>query len=190
MKRIPFICLLVISIYGWGQKELKIPGGKIPDGYYMSTNGFFLLTYVKVSEGKVYADYVFRDKFPRDLYSETLLPAGSDSSYVGPASRLYVENGKYYITVEKKKTIFRVSKIRLKYDEKGYKAGIEKNRNQAVFYRFHDEYRDANKEDKNAMSRFWNFYDKKHFGQEIEKLKHEEFLVLLEQYKMELAATR
>jgi hypothetical protein len=188
MKRLPFISLLIISIYTWGQKEVKISGGKIPDGYYTGTNGFPLLTYVKVSGGKVYADYVYRDKFPRDLYSETLLPDELDSSYVGPASRLSVKNGRYYITVEKKGTIFGVNKIRLKSDEKGYQAGIDKNRNHAVFHKFHDEYRDANTENKNAMLQFWDFYQKKQFGQVIERLKHEEFLVLLEKYKKELAA--
>ena len=186
MKKFTFAIALLISFSSWGQKKAMSPERRVPEGYYMGNDGLFVMAYVKVDGEKVYADYVHFEKFPRDLYSETLALDLSDSSYVGSNSRLYEENGKYYIAIERKGGAFGKMKIRLKHNEKGYKSGIEKNRNYAVFNKFYVEYVDANKEDKNARSRFWDFYNKKQIGKEIESLKHDDFLVRFEEYRKEL----
>jgi hypothetical protein len=191
MKKINLIIiLLAISIHSLGQKQMVNTPGKVPEGYYMGNDGLFIVAYVKVEDEKVYADFVHIEKFPRDLYSETLSPDLSDSSFVGSTSRLYEKNGKYYITIEREGTAFGKMKIRLKHNEKGYKAGIENNRNYAAFNKFYVEYVDADKEDKNARSRFWDFYNKKQIGKEMESLKHADFLVRFAEYKKELEEKR
>lgn len=157
---------------------------KIPEGYYVGGDKVFKSVFVKVANDIIVADYIYTDKFPRNLATDTLIYDDNSSIAKGKFSTISNENGKWYIISNHE--IFS-SKINIKVNTKYYQASKDKNKNIAFLNKKYREdilqnniVADSIRFKYESLKKDFNLDEKK------DRLSFEEFLKEYEKFETEL----
>ena len=102
----PIACLIALfflfsnSIFAQGS-----PNQTLKIGYYTAGKSY-IVSNLKVSDGKVTAYFFAWDKFPRSVLIDTLLYNEHDGKWYGDVSVVYAYNKYHYIQITKDTVIF------------------------------------------------------------------------------------
>jgi hypothetical protein len=154
-------------------------GFKIAPGYYHGSGVF-----VHVKGDTVIVDFIFIQKYPRELMTDTLLYNVSNYKWMGRASSLYQKGDKCYIKVNDESSIFYTKKdILIKPDKDYYLKHINEYKNLALLHKCYEDYLNKSVNEGEAKKRFFEL-------RKIYKLntllRHPEFLIELDKFKSEL----
>lgn len=163
---------------------LSIDMDKIPSGYYHGGDKISTGVFVKIESDKAIADFILKDKYPRELLTDTLYYRQNDNTWQGKVSEIYQKQEKYYVRSKATLFIFGSKKeIRIKTDENYYKY-IDEYKNLAVLHMFHDEYQKKNGDKANSEEHFQEILRKYNLSQ---VQKHENYLIELKKLESELS---
>lgn len=158
---------------------------KIPDGYYHGSDKLFKSVYVKIMNDTAIADFIYFQKYPRDLITDTLIYNESNKIWVGRSSKMYQKNDKYYVSLNEL-FVFGKTELRIKLKEKYYKETIDEYKNIAVLHKFKEDYLNKSVNKEAAGKLFVEAGEKYGINKILKKLKHTDFLKELEKFKFEL----
>jgi len=170
------LVLLMNCFYFFDKNHIS---SNIPSGYYHGSGVF-----VVVNNDTAIADFIFFQKYPRELMTDTLLYNESNHNWLGESSTLYEKKGKYYIRINDKSSLFyRKKDIRIKQDENYYKNHIDEYKNLAVLHKCYVDYLDVSKDKVDASKRFYELQKNYNLNQ---LLNHSDFLKELKKFKSDL----
>lgn len=176
MKRTSFLFMLMMAnISCLPQKAIVFDEitERLSEDYYVSTENN-ILVFLKVEQDVVSADFVFWEKFPIRLASDTLSFDESAGMYVGKISNIRSMKGKPYVCAKKDDVIFFSDVTRcLKCDEVEYKERITE-KNYAVWHELWVEYRERNVPE--AMRIFNELREERDISDKLENLSFEDFM--------------
>ena len=116
------------------QKLINLP---IPNGFYTGSNGFETIAYVAIDKNSAIADFILFDKFPRELFSDTLVLDEKTNDFFGRFCKLHQINYKIHLTTIDTLRIFgRTINIEISLNEKYYTEVIDEYKNLATWSKF------------------------------------------------------
>ncbi len=186
MKPLFFLFLLmIVNISCLSQKAAFFDETteRLSETYYVSFKNN-VHVFLKVEQDVVFADFVFWEKFPRRLVSDTLCYDENKQNYVGKSSIIRSRKGKPHVCVKKDNVVFfnDVSYC-LENNETEYKEHI-KEKNYAVWHEFWTEYREKNVPE--GVRLFNVIRDERKISKKLETFSFEEFLEEVEICRKEL----
>ncbi len=179
------VFLLLLTIMG-GCATNSAPRSALthfPEGFYTGNGKLFIIAYVKVSQGRAVADIIYKDKFPRDLLTDTLVYVGSSNSWKDKATSLYNKKGSWYIDAQN--TLF-ASSIKLETNEKQYREHIHQHKNLAFLRKAYIAYREQSSDKMKATETYEQLVKAFDLNAKASKLNHEAFLKEYENFISQL----
>lgn len=157
--------------------------GHMPDGYYYGSDGLFTIVFVKLAQDTAVADFIHVDKFPRALYTDTLLYDAGYNTWRGSISQLYQKGNAWRIATSPPRF---ASRIKIKPNEAYYKEHIDAQKNFALSRKDYEDYFRKNENNAAARIRYEELESKYDIGKLSSTLKHPEFLKEYQKFKAEL----
>jgi len=154
-----------------------------PGGYYFGSDRLFTTVFVKLAHDTAIADFIYVEKFPRALYTDTLLYNAGQNAWQGSISRLYQKRNSWRIATGSPHF---ASRIKIKPNETYYKEHIDAQKNFALFREDYEEYFKKNENNAAARTKYAELESKYDIGRLSQTLKHAEFLKEYEKFKAEL----
>lgn len=184
---IVFVFQLVLAICKLINFQQTAFSTDIFSGYYFGSDKGFKRVFLRINNHIAIADFIFVQKYPRELLSDTLLFDKSTNIWVGQYSILHEKDGKYYVRTKNASSIFATKKdIRIRLNEQYYKKNIDEYKNLAIWHKYYKDYLRENENKDYAMKRFYEI-EKKY---NLNKLQnHSCFLKEFERMKSELKYT-
>ncbi|NLL29289.1 MAG: hypothetical protein GX259_10910 [Bacteroidales bacterium] len=116
MKQFLLVIVAIISISCQNTKFFN----KFDDGKYCGSKPQYLV-YVNIKGGKAVANWVLIDKFPRNLYTDTLsVGIDANSLWTGKFSKMNCKNNRLYIECPNFYFKNEMLKVRLRHNESRY----------------------------------------------------------------------
>jgi len=136
------------------------------------------------------ADFIYWDKFPRILLSDTLIFNEQDKIFLGKLSKLYIKKVNILLGTNDTSKIFNY-KIEIKFSQDKFykkKKVIDDYKKLAVLNNYFDEYLNKNINEVEAKKCF-NEIQKKYLPKsKLDTLSFADFLKEFEKFKLELSA--
>ena len=146
---------------------------RLSETYYVSFKSN-VHVFLKVEQDVVFADFVFWEKFPRRLVSDTLCYDEKKQNYVGKSSIIRSRKGKPYVCVKKDNVVFFNDALYcLDNNETEYKEHI-KEKNYAVWHELSVEYREKNAS--GSLRAFFDIGKERDISYKLETYSFEAFL--------------
>lgn len=173
----------------WNSQKPAFIEAKISDGYYYGNDKLFTNVFVKVAGDTALIDFIFYEKYPRELHSDTLLYNAINHMFFGRTSNILKKNGGNYICTNQESMIFgKKVEIKLNSDESYYKMHLNEYKNYAVWHQCFKEYLNNNDNNDDARRYFQEQSKKKNIKLIIETYSHKDFLIELDKFKAELVS--
>jgi hypothetical protein len=162
----------------------------IPDGFYVGSDKLFTLVFLKISNDTAFVDFIHVEKFPRSLYSDTLLHDQATETWKGKTSRLYKKRQSYFVATTGSNTEVPTTKknpvenrIKIKANEIYYKQHADVKRNAAVWRKTYEDFLNTSDNDPGKLEALQNKFELENL---IRSLPHPEFMKIFEKFKAEL----
>lgn len=154
--------------------------------YYYGNDRRFANVFVRVENNTAIVDFIFVQKYPRKLLTDTLVFDPDQHKFIGRYSNLFLSNGKCYVFSNEELLIFgEKRKIKVSLNESYYKNNINGLKNYAVWHQYYEQYINNNNSIETKKT-FQDFAERKQIKILLNNLKHEDFLKELEKFKVEL----
>lgn len=174
-----FFMLMIISISCLSQnnKCFKETSFMPPEACYVSFENN-IHVFLKVGIDCVYVDFVFWDKYPRQLVSDTLFFDPKTQKYSGKISVIDSRNDNIYISSKRNKEIFFYDISQpIKCDSVEYRNNI-KEKNYAIWHELSIEYRERTNE--NTLHHFFEIGCQRNIKNKLETYSYDEFIKEIE----------
>lgn len=156
----------------------------ISHGYYTGGDKLFTSVFVEVKNDTAIADFIFIQKYPRRLLTDTLSYSQNTRKWIGRSSILYQKGSNYYTRVTDSSSVFSAKTgMRIVMNTDYYKTHIDEYKNIAVWHECYEDYIRKSENKVEARKRF-NELDKRYNLNKL--LIHFEFLKELKKMKSEL----
>ncbi len=133
---------------------------KILNGYYYGNDKMFTSVFVKISGDTAFVDFIFFQKYPRELLSDTLFYQ-DNHIFTGRIVNILPESNKYYICTNQESKVFgNKVKIKIKSNELYYQKHIDEFKNYAVWHECYSEFMRKN-DYKNEADKYFRELSKK-----------------------------
>lgn len=156
-------------------------GTRMPDGYFYGTDKLFTEVFVKVTSDKAVADFVHIEKFPRSLYSDTLVYNAGNNTWTGKTATVMEKNGQYKIVAGK-----RNSPITIQPNEAHYKEEADRLKNAGYARGYYEQYVKNSSNKEAADMRYKELEKQYNILQLATTLPHAGFLKEYEKFKTAL----
>ncbi|MBO9633130.1 MAG: hypothetical protein J7578_08420 [Chitinophagaceae bacterium] len=157
---------------------------RLPDGYYESRDHYEVL-YLKISKDSAFADFMYLEKFPRYLRSDTLLYDPAAKKWVNEKFSLY-QPGEYYelSNYRKRDTQHRVHPViyHIRANKKLNKRLVDTDKNYAYVHAEQSKYQFSGRD----PNRYQLLRQKYGLFDSLSILSHEELLAAFKKFKEEL----
>jgi hypothetical protein len=156
---------------------------KLQEGYYAGSDKLFNIVFLKVNKDTAIADFILVEKFPRDLYTDTLVYEGN-SFWKGKTTKLYHKKRAHYIASGQRPF---ESPIKIRPNEALYRKRIDVYKNLAMLNKDQELYLANKGSDEEARKIYEEIEARYEINKLANTLKHSDFLREYEKFKAAFA---
>lgn len=179
MHKLTLLLTLLGPLSGCSAQSAPGKGGaRMPEGYFYGTDKWFSKVFVQVTSGKAIADFVHVEKFPRSLYSDTLVYDAGTNTWTGKTATVVEKNGNYKITMRKGS-----SSITIKANEVYYKEEANRMKNAGYARGYYEQYVMSSANREAAQAKYKELEKQYNIPELATTLQHVDFVKEYDKFK-------
>lgn len=187
MKKEMFLSILIIIWFSCNSQKHAFIESKIDNGFYCGNDKLFTNAFVNVVGDTAFVDLILLEKYPRKLFTDTLIYNASYGSFIGSNTNFLLRNGRIYLCTNQDSLVFGKNlKIKLVRDDLFYEKHNNEYKNYAVWHQYFKEYLRNNDNREDARIYFFEQREKSDIESMIKTYSHANFLIELDKFKLEL----